>query len=35
MIINNKLDKSFGTVGFFAGIVVFVAGLGLRIIYLK
>lgn len=27
MIINNKLDKSFGPVGSFAGIVVFVAGL--------
>ena len=28
MIINNKLDKSFGPVGSFSGIVVFVAGLG-------
>lgn len=28
MIINNKLDKSFGPVGSFAGIVVFIAGLG-------
>ena len=28
MIINNKLDQSFGPVGSFAGIVVFVAGLG-------
>ena len=33
MVINNKLDKSFGSVGAFSGIILFVVGIGLIISY--